>query len=416
MPLDDAAAHDITGEAGRPNRAHCMAYVNDSTTEAALQQGMADMQGALEIHRGGIKAAIAAMQRLGTPRVLIVDVSDEDSPLEALDALSDLVEPHVCLLVTGKLSGLDFYREVTRTVGATEYLAKPLTREMVARHFAPLAQGRAPAGEAAMGGRVITVTGVRGGVGATTIATNLAWHFGLVARRHTVLLDPDTHFGTASFMLNVEPGLGLAAALQTPDRIDALLAERVAIPVDDRLHVLGAQEKLDVVTEHAPEAADKLLTALRRRYNFVVADVPFRPLPLYRDLLAASHRRVLVLEPSLAAVRDTLRLIGLPAPSAESARPVLVLNRVGRPGSLTRRQIEDALQRKLDVVINDLPKLVGNAATLGKPAVATRGVFRDAILALSREVAFSRLIDSAGFWEGHVKPKKTLFGRLKEKA
>ena len=261
---------------------------------------------------------------------------------------------------------------------------------------------------------MITVTGVRGGVGATTIATNLAWHFGVSIRRHTVLLDPDIHFGSACFMLNAEPGVGLAAALQTPERIDALLAERAAVPVDDRLHVLAGQERLDGRAGYAPEAAATLLTALRRRYNFIVADVPYRPLPLFQELLDLSHRRVLVLDPSLVSVRDTLRLLALPGASGAS-RAVLVLNRANRPGALSRGQIEEALQRKVDIIIPDQPKIAGTAATLGKPAAAERGSFRDAILALTREVAFSKLIDSAGFWEGYKKSgKQNWLNRLRK--
>ena len=53
----------------------------------------------------------------------------------------------------------------------------------------------------------------------------------------------------------------------------------------------------------------RLLEALRRRYNFIVADVPFAPVPVYRDLLDLVDQRVLVMEPTLAAVRDTLRLL-----------------------------------------------------------------------------------------------------------
>ena len=415
MPLGDSASgqalDDLRGEA-----APYLAFVNDGPTESALQQGMADIRGTLEIRRGGIKAAIAALQHLDTPRVLIVDIAGEDAPLAALEALADIVEPSVCVLVLGDLSGLDFYREVTRGVGVAEYLAKPLSREMVARHFAPLVQGRARSVETALGGRLITVTGVRGGVGATTLAINLAWHFGVTSRRHTVLLDPDTHLGTASFLLNVEPGRGLTTALQIPERIDALLAERAAQPVDDRLHVLAAQENLDTVLDHAPEAAEKLLVALRLRYNFIVADVPYRPVPLYRDLLNLAHRRVLVMEPTLASVRDALRLRALAFPGAEEeVKPVLVLNRLGRPGGLTRHQMEDALEDKVDFVIPDLPKRVEGAATFGKPAVTVGGPFRDAIVGLARQVAFSRLLDSAGFWSEHAARKKGMFGRWKGK-
>ena len=408
MPLDDAQAPQARHEPqldpqldpqrgeGRHDRPNCIAFLNDASTETAIQTGLADvMPGGVESRRGGIRAAITALQKTSTPRVLIVDLGGENDPLSALEDLSNVVEPHVCVLVVGDPTSLDFYREVTRGVGAMEYLAKPLTRELVARHFGPLAQGRAPTGEAALGGRIVTITGVRGGVGASTIAVNLAWYLGVTARRHTVLLDSDLHFGTAGFLLNIPPTRGLSAALQTPERIDTLLAERAAQPVDDRLHVLATQEPLGENPVMPPKTAEILTNALRRRYNFIVADVPFRPVPLNRELLDLAHRRVLVLEPTLAAIRDALRLMAMRPGPQQSRRPILVLNRQGLPGGLNKRQFEDALKMKVDVTIPDLPKQIGAAATLGQPAAALRGPFQAAIKELSGQVAGSRLLDAA---------------------
>jgi pilus assembly protein CpaE len=418
MPLDESAGGATLLEEGRHDRPNCMAFVADGATETAVQEGLGDlMPGGVESRRGGIRAAISAMQKMPTPRVLIVDLSGEDSPLSALEQLSDVVEPHVCVLVVGEVISLDFYREVTRGFGAMEYMAKPLTRDSVARHFGPLAQGRAPTGEAALGGRMLAVTGVRGGVGASTIAVNLAWYFGVTVRRHTVLLDSDLHFGTTSFLLNVPPGRGLSTALQTPERIDSLLAERAATPVTDRLHVLSTQEPLAEQHEHAPRAAETLVDALRRRYNFIVADVPFRPLPLNRELLDLAHRRILVMDPTLASIRDALRLMGMRAGPAQTRRPILVLNRQNVPGGLNRRQFEDALKQKVDIVIPDLPKVVGQAATLGKPAATLRGPFQLAIKELSNQVAAGRLLDATDVDledEGKKKGGFRLFGKRKK--
>lgn len=255
--------------------------------------------------------------------------------------------------------------------------------------------GQAPASEGVLGGRAIAITGVRGGVGATTLAVNLSWHFGVFMHRHTVLLDPDVHLGMAAFLLNIQPGPGLRMALEAPERIDALLAERAAQPVADRLHVLAGEEKLATQPNHAPGAAERLLEALRRRYNFIVADVPFAPVPVYRDILNLVDQRVLVMEPTLAAVRDTLRLLALPSSAQQTARAVVVLNRVGIPGGLTRRQVEDALKMKVDVAIPDLPRQVGHAATMGEPAMASSSGFRNGVLELTRQVAAMRLLDLA---------------------
>jgi pilus assembly protein CpaE len=267
-----------------------------------------------------------------------------------------------------------------------------------------------------LGGRAITITGVRGGVGSTTLAVNLAWHFGVSMRRHTVLVDPDLHLGMAAFLLNIQPGPGLRMALEAPERIDALLAERAAQPAAERLHVLAGEEKVALQPNHAPGAAARLLEALRRRYNFIVADVPFAPVPVYRDLLDLVDQRVLVMEPTLAAVRDTLRLLALPSGQPQSQRAVVVLNRIGIPGGLTRRQVEDALKMKVDVAIPDLPRQVGAAATLGEPAMATSSGFRAGILELTRQVGGQRLLDSAPEVAAAANAKRSRWNFLSRRA
>ncbi len=397
MPDDAALRTRAPAEAASPSeQASILAFVADALSETVLREALAEAvpQG-MEVRRGNVRTAIGVLSRTPTPRTLIVDVSGEEQPLTALGDLSEVVEPDAQVLVIGDLEDVNFYRHVTRGLGALEYLYKPLSRDMVARHFHPfIATGKHQA-EGVLGGRVVTVTGVRGGVGATTIAANLAWHFGVAARRHTVLLDPDLYRGSAALLLNAKTGNGLRTALEQPERIDELFVERAAQPVAERLNVLAGEERLAEAPAYAPDAAARLLEALRRRYNFVVADVPFAPLPLFRDLLDLAHQRVLVLDPSLAAVRDTLRLLALPPGKSQPRRAVVVLNRVGRPGGLARREIEDALKMKPDVVIPDLPRLAGHAASMGEPVVNARSGFRAGVIALAREVAFVRLLDSS---------------------
>jgi pilus assembly protein CpaE len=392
-PQGEANADQASARHDRPALA---IFVTDARSDEALRDGLSDFVAEdVDIRRGGIRAAVTAMQKQATPKVLVVDVSGEDQPLSALGDLSNVVEPDVCVLVVGELNNAEFYREVTRGLGAADYLPKPLTRDKVSRHFGPFVLGQVPASEGLLGGRAIAVTGVRGGAGTTTIAVNLAWHFGVAMRRHTVLLDPDLHLGMAAFLLNIQPGPGLRMALEAPERIDALLAERAAQPAADRLHVLAGEEKVALQPHHAPGAAARLLEALRRRYNFIVADVPFAPVPVYRDLLELVDQRVLVMEPTLAAVRDTLRLLSLPHGLSQKQRAVVVLNRVGIPGGLTRRQVEDALKMKVDVAIPDLPRQVSAAATLGEPAMASSAGLRAGIIELTRQVGGQRLLDSA---------------------
>jgi pilus assembly protein CpaE len=374
---------------GRPDRLTVLAFLADSQTEHVLRDGLGDIvANGIDIRRGTVRTAINAMAKLPTPEVLIVDISGEDQPLHALGELSDVVEPGVRVLVIGDTDDVDFYRHITRGMGVMEYIFKPITREAVARHFAPLITRKAIGADSTRGGRVIAVLGARGGVGCTTIAGNLAWYLGVVAKRHTVFVESDLYMGSGALLLGGKTGPGLRMALETPDRIDPLFVERAAQPVAERLHVLASEEKLTEPLNYAKGAAQRLIETLRVRYNFIILDVPFLPLPCNREMLEFSHHRVVVMDPSLASVRDTLRLLGLPNGPWQPQSPTIVLNRQGRPGGLTRKQIEDALKVKVDVVIPDIPKQLNESASFGEPAVTQRGPFRQAIIDLSREIGF----------------------------
>jgi pilus assembly protein CpaE len=395
------AEADATPRQDRPN---VLAFVEDNASEVVVREGLPDLLHSLEVRRGNVRTAVTALQKMPSPRVLIVDVSNEEQPLRALADLSDVVEPDVCVLVIGELKDMEFYRAVTRNMGAMEYLAKPLSRDVVGRHFGPIIRGQAPASEAVTAGRLVTVTGVRGGVGASTVAAGLAWHSGATMRRHTVLLDADLHQGTAALLLDVEPDPGLCNALESPERIDTLLAERTALPAAERLHVLASQSNLAHDLVCAPGAATTLLDTLRRRFNAIVADVPFAPAPLQRELLQSAQQHVLVMMPTLACVRDTIRLLELTGSTSRAQRAVVLLNRAGMPGGLTRRQVEDALNMKVDVAIPDLPRQVNGATLMGEPA-AGRGGFRAGILELARETGLFRMNEPDA-----APPRRSLFG------
>jgi pilus assembly protein CpaE len=385
----------------RHDRRHLIAFVTDAESERVLRTSLSDLlPEPPDLRRGGIRAAYAAMQKTTSPRILVVDVSGEEQALKALADLAHVVEPDVCVLVIGELDGLEFYREITRGLGAADYLPKPLARDLVTRHFGSFILGRSPSASTALGGRVVAVTGVRGGCGASSIAANLAWHYGVTLRHHTVLVDPDLYRGNAAYLLNVHAGDGLRAALESPERIDTLLAERAAQPAADRLHVLAGESPLGEMPKYADGAADALIDALRKRYNFIILDIPFAPVPLYRDLLAKAHQRILVMEPSLVSLRDVLRLRaessgqGQGATQGGGQAPLLLLNRLGLPGGLTRRQVEEGLKRKPDLVLPDLPRQLRAAANLGEPAIVTTTAYRTAIAELARSVAGAGLLDS----------------------
>ena len=190
-------------------------------------------------------------------------------------------------------------------------------------------------------------------------------------------------------MLGAKSGSGLRVALETPSRIDELFVERATQPVAERLHLLAGEEQFTEQLKYAPQGAQALLDALRRRYNFVVSDLPYSGQSVHLDMLHLAQQRVLVMTPTLAGVRDALRLLALPNGPAQPRRAVVVLNRVGMPGGLDTRRIADALKMQPDIVIADGKASIERAASAGRPAIQGNPSFRACIEALAREVGFS---------------------------
>ncbi|MEO8713747.1 MAG: pilus assembly protein [Acetobacteraceae bacterium] len=384
-----AADPERNPEASRATRAAVLAFATDAETESVLREALSPDQGdGADVRRGGVEEAARTLRRTASPHVLVVDISGNAQPLTALAELSQLVEPDVRVLAIGDAQDVSLYRGLTHGLGVLEYLFKPLTKELVRQHFGPVIDREAPGARLLRGGRVLSVTGVHGGVGATTIAANLAWYLAERAHRHTLLLDGDLYGGAAAMLLSVKPRPGLRVALENPSRVDDLFIDRTAQLVGERLHVLAGEGRLADTPAIGTGALPDLLEILRRRYKFLVCDAPWPASRIGRGLFDLAHQRILVTEPSVAGARDVLRYLTLPQASVLPAgtlagSTLVVLNQAGMGGSLTLAQFEKATGRKPDLVIAHMKGALRNAANLGEPAAATIRPFRKAMAELA---------------------------------
>ncbi|MFL1464052.1 CpaE family protein [Roseococcus sp. DSY-14] len=370
-------------DAVRPDRRPLLCFARDPATLDTLRAGLAAAAPpGSEFLRGDLEGAIAHLRGHPTPQVLVVDASGDPQPLARLEDLAAVVEPDVRVLVMGDRPDLGFYRHLTRGLGVLEYLYAPVTPAMVAETFGPLVAPRAEAAGRARGGRLIAVTGAAGGAGASTVAVALASHLAGRAFRHTMLLDAEMQRGTVPLLLGLSAAPGLRAAMEAPERVDELWLERTAQPVTERLHLLAAEEPLDATPPWRDGAAEHLMAALRRRYSFVVADAPFHAGPLARALAALAHQRVIVAPPSLAGLRDALRMLQAHPQQAGGHRPLLVLNRADRRGALPPARVAEALGMAPDLLLPETPA-VAAAAVMGEPPLAAGGAFARGIARLA---------------------------------
>ncbi len=251
--------------------------------------------------------------------------------------------------------------------GASDYLVKPVSREALAiglEKRISTTSGGAGAGL----GQVVAFIGSRGGVGTTTTAVACAW---LLAEQHkeaTVLLDLDLHFGTVALNLDSDPGSGLCEALEQPSRIDALFVDRATVKVSDTLRILAAEAAVAETLMIDAGAIDVLLYELRRKFSWVVIDLPRWVTPTQRVVLGAANRVVIMCERSLAGLRDYIRLQTLMREHAPQTQVMLIdAGASGERATVGKSEFEKAVGKPLDATLSHDAKSVGAATNAGQP-------------------------------------------------
>jgi pilus assembly protein CpaE len=158
------------------------------------------------------------------------------------------------VIAAGQVNDVRLYRDLVAS-GIHDYLLKPLNPDALRDAFAQAQTAlNAPKQAESSADRphcAVAVIGTRGGAGASTVATSLAWLMGEKQGRTTALLDLDVHFGTGALALDLEPGRGLTDAIEHPSRIDGLFIERAMVRASDRLSVLSAEAPI-----HSPIMTD----------------------------------------------------------------------------------------------------------------------------------------------------------------
>lgn len=394
-PYSPSFARPAAPRPPQPRRERFIGFARDQASATLLHETLKDcLPNNNHIHVVDFRAALAILTAMTTPAIVLVDLSGEDQPINALMELADTVEPGTTVLAIGEAQNVSFYRTVTKGMGLKEYLPKPLTRANIERNFLPVIGNPAHEVPAARGGRLVAIGGARGGVGTSTLATNLAWYIATQQHRHTVLLDGELNTGTIALNLNLNFNTGLSVALASPERLDPLLLDRSMQHGGDRLHVLAGQNLLSKELDYQPGSAATLAQTLRARYNFIVADAGAKLSPFGRDLLFLAQQRVIVMDPSMIAIRNLERLLTLPGGPAQSPRTMVVLNKAGTPGGLSQSYMEQALGLRFDAVIADLPRIVPKTLQFGTPAAALRGPFRAAISQLANALGATVLAEA----------------------
>jgi pilus assembly protein CpaE len=342
-------------------------FVTDQQSEGVIREALSAL-GVQSVHftTGDATVALAALSKEVSPHLLVVDISGIADPLGKMRDLADVCGPNVSVIVIGDRNDIVFYREL-KLMGTSEYFLKPLVRSLFTGTCKSILTP--DAGHATdRTGKLIYVLGTRGGAGATTIATNLAWRLAEDKRRHTILVDLDLQEGDAALQLDAQGNHALREALDHPDRVDKLFLERGVKQVTDRLHLLCSLEPLDTPSKLSEEAFLWLLDKVLPRYRLAIVEIAPSIAVHMTWALKLSGTCLLVSAPTLAGARDMARWSEILGPNTPERHTVLVLNRPTAHGGLSLADFTRASGKAPDIVI-PYDRELAEAATLGIKAM-----------------------------------------------
>ena len=317
------AADDYIAPAPRISvQAFCASVATAATARAASEDRRL-AKAHLSVHMGGIEAAIENYHTAPTPNVIVLETAGTGDFLAGLDELATVCDAGTRVVVIG--NEVAPYRELVRR-GVSDYVIGPVQVLDVVRSIC----GLFSASEAVAVGRMIAVAGAKGGVGASTVAHNVAWAISRDLGLDSVVIDLDLAFGTASLDYNQDPVQGIANAVFQQDRPDSAFMERLLAKCTDHLSLLAAPASLDQVYDFGADAFDAIFDTMRMTTPCIVLDVPHQWTAWTKRALVGADDILIVAEPDLANMRNAKNMMSILKTARPNDRPPLYcLNQVG---------------------------------------------------------------------------------------
>src|ERR1700742_4557680 len=348
-------------------RVSVQAFCESVETAAAVQSAGEDRRlgkAHLKIQMGGVGAAIEAYRSAPTPNVIVLEMDARTDILGGLDQLATVCDPGTRVVVIGRINDVTLYRELVRR-GVSDYVIAPVGAIDVVRSICNLFS----APEAKSVGRIIAVVGAKGGVGASTIAHNVAFAIARDLAMDSVVADLDLAFGTAGLDYNQDPPQGIADAVFSPDRVDTAFIDRLLSKCTDHLSLLAAPATLERVYDFGADAFDSIFDTLRTTMPCIVLDVPHQWSGWTKRALIGADDILIVASPDLANLRNTKNIVDLLKASRPNDRPPLYcLNQVGVPKrpEISAAEFAKAIESQPIVSIPFDPQMFGSAANNGQ--------------------------------------------------
>jgi pilus assembly protein CpaE len=247
--------------------------------------------------------------------------------------------------------------------GANECLAEPVSqRDLDAAITRVVARQAGPATSQAF-----AIVGAKGGVGATSLAVNVATALARVASAGALLIDLHVARGEAALYLGVEPRFTIVDALDNIQKLDEAFFRSLVVRAPSQLDLLASSDTVDAGRLDMPRVRT-LLEFTSKVFEFTVVDVP-RTEPGALDALDGMKSIVVVTTQELAAVRSAAAMVSRLKQRYGKVRPLVVMNGKENQSDISREDIQQVVGAPVVYTVPCDPRTSMDALNKGRPVV-----------------------------------------------
>jgi pilus assembly protein CpaE len=355
----------------------------------------------------GIEAVSVGKEHM--PDVFVVSVEEPVArALQTMEGLGDAL-PNTPTIVYSSLADAASVRRAMVS-GARDYLIKPVKPEDLTRAIYGVMEqeerrrmrASGERQEAPARGTVITVFGAKGGIGKTTISTNLATALVRATSSTVVLVDMDTRFGDVAIMMDVAVEQSIADLARRVDEMDRDTVRDYLVRHHSGVMILPAPLHPTEWRNVTPQQIVKIINLLAQSHDYVIIDTPGTFNEIVAATLESAGLILLVTSMDIASIKDTaLALEMLQSAAVSEDKVKLMINHSTAANTLREEDVERVLEyRVFWRVPHDLN--VATSTQLGQPVVITKPYAR-----VSRSIS-----DLAAALSGTVAEKKGFLERF----
>jgi pilus assembly protein CpaE len=315
-------------------------------------------------------------------------------PEQTLESIAQTL-PAAPVIVYSSFADLTSARRAIQA-GAHDYLAKPVSAkdfiDALTKAFAQIERRRigelgaqAPVNE----GIVISLFGAKGGIGKTTLATNLAVALTRFRQESVALMDIDTRFGDVALVLDLEPTRNITDVIRNIDEVDRFNIRSYLTPHQSGVGVLTAPTRPSEWRQVQPGHVDRLIKVLAQTHDFVVLDTPGFFTELVGVALDMSDLVLLVTTLDVSSIKDCAMAIDMLSNSDfPMDRVKLVIN---HPSNIQRVDLKQVSEVTNCEVFWNVPfdKSIVSGSQAGTPIVMSRPNSRGARSMIDLALAIS---------------------------